>query len=318
MFTISTRSISRVAGAVLLLLGARDPHLSAIATQAEPATRTVIPLDSGWRFSRADVGNAAMPALDDSAWRVVDLPHDWSAEGPFNAGNGSGNGYAPGGIGWYRKHFTLASDLAGRLATIEFDGVYDHAEVWVNGHFVCGRPYGYSSFECPLTPHVKFGSADNVVAVRVDHSRFADSRWYTGSGIYRHVRLRVIDPVRIGHWGTFVTTPAVTAEAATVRVETTIENGSGLARAITLESEVSLGGEVVARASTPASISMTTGERRTLVQNLTVARPHRWTLDAPALYTLRQRLHADSVVTDDAETTFGIRTIRFDPQRGFP
>ena len=123
-----------------------------------------------------------MPAFNDSAWRLVDLPHDWSAEGPFTADYGSGNGYAPGGIGWYRKHFTLAADLAGRIATIEFDGVYDHAEVWVNGHFVGGRPYGYSSFECPLTPLRQVGSADNVIAVRVDHSRFADSRWYTGLG----------------------------------------------------------------------------------------------------------------------------------------
>jgi beta-galactosidase len=317
MLATSARSTSLVLGAILLLLGPGDSRPGAPAMQATPAARAVIPLDAGWRFSRTDVGNAAMPALDDSKWRVVDLPHDWSAEGPFAADFGSGNGYAPGGIGWYRKHFTLAADLAGRLATIEFDGVYDHAEVWVNGHFVCGRPYGYSSFECPLTPHARFGAADNVVAVRVDHSRFADSRWYTGSGIYRHVRLRLTNPLRIAHWGTFVTTPAVTAERATVRVETTIDNGSGRTGAITLslDSEVLLNSEVVARVTTPASLAP--GDRRTLVQEITIARPQRWTLDSPALYTLRQRLHADSVVTDDAETTFGVRTIRFDPQRGF-
>jgi beta-galactosidase len=322
MIATSARSTTCLVVAAFLSLlaptGSR-PGASAAAPgqdRVAPTSRTIIPLDAGWRFSRTDVGNAAVPALDDSTWRLVDLPHDWSAEGPFAAEYGSGNGYAPGGIAWYRKHFTLAADLAGRLATIEFDGVYDYAEVWVNGHFVGGRPYGYSSFECPLTPHVKFGSADNVVAVRVDHSRFADSRWYTGSGIYRHVRLRVTDPLRIGHWGTFVTTPAVTADSATVRIETAIENGSGRARAITLESEVSLGGDVVARVTTPASMAAM-GESRTLVQELKIARPRRWTLDSPALYTLRQRLHADSIVTDDAETTFGIRTIRFDPQRGF-
>ncbi len=250
------------------------------------------------------------------AWWIC--PTTGAPRGPSRADYGSGNGYAPGGIGWYRKHFTLASDLAGKIATIEFDGVYDHAEVWVNGHFVCGRPYGYSSFECPLTPHVRFGTADNVVSVRVDHSRFADSRWYTGSGIYRHVRLRVTDPLRIAHWGTFVTTPAVTAEAATVRVETeiatTAKTSPDRARAIMLESEILLDGQVVARLSTPATMS---ADNRITVQNLTIATPRRWTLDSPTLYTLRQRLRADSVVTDDAETTFGMRTIRFDPERGF-
>ena len=314
MLTLSAPSTSLIVGVILLLFGAGDSHPAA-SVQATPLARVVIPLDAGWRFSRTDVGNAASPALDDSTWRVVDLPHDWSAEGPFAAYYGSGNGYAPGGTAWYRKHFTLASDLSGKIAAIEFDGVYDHAEVWVNGHFVCGRPYGYSSFECPLTPHVRFGAGDNVVAVRVDHSRFADSRWYTGSGIYRHVRLRVTDPLRIAHWGTFVTTPAVTADAATVRIETSIERGADRGRAFTLESEISLGTEVVGRISTPAS--MTTGESRTLVQNITLVGPHRWTLDAPALYTLHQQLRADSLVVDDAETTFGVRTIRFDPERGF-
>jgi beta-galactosidase len=313
MIATSARSITcLLAGAFLSLVA-----LSGLRSDASAATagRSTIPFDAGWRFSLTDVGNAAMPALNDSAWRLVALPHDWSAEGPFTADHGSGNGYAPGGIGWYRKHFALAADLAGGIVTIEFDGVYDHAEVWVNGHFVCGRPYGYSSFECPLTPHVRFGSTDNVVAVRVDHSRFADSRWYTGSGIYRHVRLRVTDLLRIGHWGTFVTTPAVTSDSATVRIQTAIENGSGRARARSLESEALLGNDVVARVSTP--VSMAIGEGRVIVQELKIARPRRWTLDSPALYTLRQHLRADSTVSDDVETTFGVRTIRFDPERGF-
>ena len=313
----SARSARLVAGVVLLLMGAGDARPGATASQSVSTARTVVSFDAGWRFSHADVGNAAMPALDDSAWRVVDLPHDWSAEGPFAAGNGSGNGYAPGGIGWYRKHFTLDAALAGKIATLEFDGVYDHAEVWVNGQLACSRPYGYSSFECPLTPYVRFGSAANVVSVRVDHSRFADSRWYTGSGIYRHVRLRVTDPLRIGHGGTFITTPAVSADAATVRIETLVENGSDRARAVTLESEILLGDAVVARVTTPAPITIDKGGRQTLLQNVTVAKPRRWTLDDPALYTLRQRLTAEEVVVDDAETAFGVRTTRFDPQRGF-
>ena len=315
MRATSHRSAAFVVIGGMWLLGAGDSRSGATAGQVMASTRTVIPFDAGWRFSKTDAGNAAMPAFDDSKWRVVDLPHDWSSEGPFSADFGSGNGYAPGGIGWYRKHFTLANNLAGKIASIEFDGVYDHGEVWANGQFVCGRPYGYSSFECPLTPHLRFGTADNVVAVRVDHSRFADSRWYTGSGIYRHVRLRLTDSLRIAHWGTVVATPTVTADAATVKIETAIETEPGRTGTFTLESEIAFAGDVVARASTPSSLAA--GKPSTVVQSVTVPRPHRWALDSPALYTLRQRLRSDTGVIDDAETTFGIRTARFDPDRGF-
>jgi beta-galactosidase len=308
------RSTSLAIGVVTVLQAAGDTPPVAAAAQAPPAIRAVLPLDAGWRFSLSDASGAQLPAFDDSTWRVVDVPHDWSAEGPFVAENPSGNGYAPGGVGWYRKHFTPAANLAGKIAVIEFDGVYDHAEVWVNGQFVCGRPYGYSSFECPGSPYLKFG-ADNVVAVRVDHSRAADSRWYTGSGIYRHVRLRLTDPVRIATWGTFVTTPTVTAETAAVRIETSVDNGSNRPRAITLESEIMFGNDVVARVSTPASIDAAAHQR--VPQELTLTKPRRWTTEAPSLYTLHQRLVVDSTPVDDAETAFGVRTARFDPEHGF-
>ena len=256
-----------------------------------------------------------MPPFDDAKWSRVDLPHDWSADGPFSADFGSGNGYAPGGIGWYRKHFTLPAAFKDKIGAIEFDGVYDHTEVWVNGHLAGGRPYGYSSFECPLTPFVKFDGTDNVVAVRVDHSRYADSRWYTGSGIYRHVRLRFTDPLHIAHWGTSVTTPIATASSATVTVETTIDNESAATRDLSLESEVVLRGTVVARSVSSGTID---GRgRRTLVQSIDVARPERWSTESPTMYVLRQRVRANDIVTDEVETTFGIRSIRFDPNDGF-
>jgi beta-galactosidase len=256
-----------------------------------------------------------MSAFDDAGWTRVDLPHDWSADGPFSAEFGSGNGYAPGGIAWYRKHFTLPADLANKVGAIEFDGIYDYSEVWVNGFFVGGRPYGYSSFECPLTPFLRFGGADNVVAVRVDHSRFADSRWYTGSGIYRHVRLRFADPLRVAHWGTSVTTPVVTADSATVRVETAIEHSSNGGRSFTLESHIFLRGKFIAGLLSGRSVSARSSE--TVVQNIDVKLPERWSTDSPTLYSVRQRIRVGTTVTDDVETTFGIRTIRFDPDRGF-
>jgi beta-galactosidase len=283
---------------------------------ASSPARIVVDFDGGWLFSRGDFANAALPAFNDSGWRRLRLPHDWSIEGPFSADYGSGNGYAPGGFGWYRKHFRLDTDDRGKIVSIDFDGVYDYAEVWINGQFVGGRPYGYSSFACILTPHVRFGSDDNVLAVRVDHSRFADSRWYTGSGIYRHVHLCITNPLHIGHWGTYVTTPRVEEDAAVVRVETTVVNESGGGRPFVVESGViAADGQMTASLATPGRLEA--GESKTLVQEISVARPKRWSVDSPALYTLRSRLAADSTVVDETSTPFGIRTIRFDADKGF-
>jgi len=285
-------------------------------SQSPTPARTIIDIDADWRFSRGDFPNAAMPAFDDSGWRHVDLPHDWSSEGPFSAEYGSGNGYAPGGVGWYRKHIGgLGAQLNGKLVTIEFDGVYDNSEVWINGQFVGGRPYGYSSFECGLTPHLKL-QGDNVIAVRVDHSRFADSRWYTGSGVYRHVRLRLEDPLHIGHWGTFVTTPSVNATFALVRVETRIENRSTADRAFALDSQVlDAGGSVVASNTTSGRLA--TDADVTLAQEIRIDKPQRWVIESPALYSVRQQLREGAQVIDETSIPFGIRTIRFDPDRGF-
>jgi beta-galactosidase len=300
---------------VLLASLAGHPIARPHAQTPPPPARVIQDADADWRFVRGDFASAAVPAFDDSGWTRVDLPHDWSADGPFSADLGSGNGYAPGGIGWYRKHFTVPAELERRIGAVEFDGIYDHSEVWVNGHLAGGRPYGYSSFEVPLTPFIRFGGADNVVAVRVDHSRFADSRWYTGSGIYRHVRMRFTDPLHVAHWGTSVTTPAVTTDSAAVHVETTVENDSDRTRALVLETEILLRGAVVARAATPATVDA--NGRATVARTIDVARPALWSTESPELYVLRERVRADNVVTDETETTIGIRTIRFDPHDGF-
>jgi len=161
---------------------------------------TYLDFDFDWLFCKGNFPNAMIPAFDDSTgWQKVNLPHDWSIEGPFTGDYGSGNGYAPGGIAWYRKHFNLDDSYKNKMVAIEFDGVYNNSEVWINGHFVGRRPYGYSSFQYDLTPFLNFGTGDNIIAVRVDHTTFADSRWYTGSGIYRHVRLRISDKLHIAH-----------------------------------------------------------------------------------------------------------------------
>ncbi len=280
-----------------------------------PTPRTVIDFDRGWRFHKGDFTSAMMPTFDDATWRLLNVPHDWSIEGPLGPEYASGSGFAPGGIGWYRKHFRVDPAARTKVAVIEFDGVYNHAEVWINGHFVGGRPYGYSSFECELTPYLKYGE-DNVVAVRVDHTRFADSRWYTGSGIYRHVRLRFNERLHIGQWGTYVTTPEVKIDSAVVRIETEIENDLPSPAPFSLQAEiVNPDGSVVATLNTLGNLDDGTNE--TVVQQIPVPQPQRWSVTAPRLYTLRTRLSAGGTLVDETSTPFGIRTLRFDADKGF-
>ena len=305
----------------LLACGAGDSPAanSPVAARGEApqsSPRLVADWDAAWLFAKGEFASAMSPSFDDSAWRSLSVPHDWSTEEPFRADYGSGNGYAAGGIGWYRKHFRLDTAWQGRAVAVEFDGVYANAEVWLNGQFVGGRPYGYSSFAIELTPYLAFGSDDNVLAVRVDHSRFADSRWYTGSGIYRHVRLVVTDRLHIAHWGTFVSTPSVTADAATLRIETAVQNGRERAASFAVRVDIlDGGGNVLATADQPGSLESLAAA--TLVQTVRLQRPRRWSLETPALYTLRTRVLDGAAVRDETLTTFGVRTITFTPDGGF-
>ncbi len=281
--------------------------------------RTYIDFDTDWRFSRGDFATAMMPKFDDSGWRCVKLLHDWSIEGPFSAEYGSGNGYAPGGVGFYRKRFRLDPAYKDKIIAIEFDGIYNNSEIWVNGFFVGGRPYGYSSFECNLTPHLKFGPDENVIAVRVDHSKFADSRWYTGSGIYRHTRLRITDKLRIAHWGSYVTTPQVEEASAVIRIETVIENGYDADKELSLQSDIITADGRVAGSQTTSETRQKclANANHSFIQQIKIEHPEFWSIESPVLYMLKSRLCAGSRVVDETSTPFGIRTIRFDPDKGF-
>jgi beta-galactosidase len=287
----------------------------AIAAPAGSVPRLTLGWDSGWLFSRNDSALSMVPRFDDSGWRSVRVPHDWSTEEPFRVDYGSGNGYVAGGVGWYRKHFSLDARDKDRLVIVEFDGVYNHAQIWINGQFVGGRPYGYSSFQIDLTRYVDFGR-DNVIAVRVDHSRYADSRFYTGSGIYRHVRLCLPTRLHIGEWGTFVTTPRVTEDAATVHVGTDVVNAENESREFQLRADiVGADGNVVASSTATATVAQ--GQTVNLVQELNVAHPGVWSIESPVLYTLRNTVSEGGREIDQTETPFGIRTIQFDPNHGF-
>src|SRR5712692_9384865 len=250
------------------------------------AQRQRLSMDPGWRFTLGDPAGAEQPGLDDRQWRALDLPHDWSVEGTprEDAPAGGRGGYFPTGIGWYRKAFRLPAGSAGREAWLEFDGVYMNSDVWINGFHLGRRPYGYISFAYDITAHLVPGM--NVIAVRVDNSRQPNSRWYSGSGIYRHVWLTVVDPLHVGRWGVSVTTPRADSAGAEVVIHTRVANDrrterGGVLRSVILDAD----GREVAR--TDVTFSLAAGKNAEIEHRLQVPTPRRWSVETPALYTLQ-------------------------------
>ena len=250
--------------------------------------------DSNWLFLKSDALGAEQPGFADAAWRKLDVPHDWSIEGPFAATNktGGAGAFLPSGVGWYRKHFSLPENLSSRRVFIEFDGVMANSDVWINGIKLGHRPYGYVGFQYELTGHLHFGGADNVLTVRADTSAQPASRYYFGAGIYRHVRLVATDPVHIAQWGAFVTTPQVSVGQATVHLQCGVTNQSESPREIFLVIDL-LGpdGKSVAKSETK-SVILAAGKSAKLDQDIIVNNPKRWDLDNPVLYHARVTLCA--------------------------
>ncbi len=273
--------------------------------------------DEGWKFSRGDVAGAEAPEFSDQAWSPVDLPHDWSIAGPYSKDEpaGGSGGYLPTGFGWYRKRFTLPASSAGKRVQIQFDGVYQRSEVWINGHPLGMRPYGYISFAYDLTPHLNSGG-ENIVAVRVDNSLQPNSRWYSGSGIYRHTWLSITDPVHVANWGVCLRTTQVGAGSAMLEITTKVSNETGQSTSCSLETDiVDPGGKLVQTLAAHAHIPAN-GEHE-FVQRVAVQAPDLWSSDNPHLYTANTRLHTESGQSDGVSTPFGIRDARFDADRGF-
>jgi len=286
--------------------------------------RVVKSFDSDWRFHQGDLSNADKIEFDDSSWRKLDVPHDWSIEGPFDKDNptrGSG-GFLPAGIGWYRKHFTLPTNDANRRVFIEFDGVMANSDVWINGFHLGRRPYGYVSFSYELTGHLNSEGKPNVLAVRADNSGQPASRWYSGAGIYRHVRLVVTNPVHVVQWGTFVTTPKIDDQQASVHVSSKVINQADNARVVSIQTRIiGPAGEVSARDETPKR-KIEPGESLDINREVIVRNPRRWDLDHPYLYqlvtTIRETPDDKGTISVDEETTpFGIREFKFDADTGF-
>ena len=285
------------------------------AAQSNTA-RVVLAADAGWKFILGDPSGAEALSFVDSTWRNVDLPHDWSIEsGPVkDSVTGGGEGFFPAGVGWYRKTFHADAGWRGKRVSVEFDGVYRDATVYLNGHKLGTHPYGYTSFALDLTHDLNF-SGSNVLAVRVDNSAQPNSRWYSGSGIYRHVRVVVADPTHVAHWGVFVTTPKATEEAATVSIQTKVENELPSAAGVTLETTLYDGaGREVGKAE--SDLTVAPGGEADAAQTVAVVRPALWSTASPALYRAVSRIRRDGKAIDQVETTFGIRSLSWSAETG--
>ncbi len=289
------------------------------AAGAAQQARRQFSMDWGWKFHLGDVEGAEVVGFNDRDWRTLDVPHDWSIEGSFSreAPTGGSGGYLPTGIGWYRKHFRLPAEARRNRVWIEFDGIYENSTVWINGHLLGTRPFGYISFHYDVTEHLVEG--ENVLAVRVDNSNQPNTRWYSGSGIYRHVRLVVVNSIHVAPWGQHVITPTVSEESAAVVVRTTLVNESSvLTQSGQWEfwvigpdgMQVSGGAGLYDAIEPGGSIALESPP-------VEVSAPRLWSVENPVLYTLRTAVRNRSNVVDEVTTTFGIRRIEYDVDRGF-
>ena len=287
-----------------------------VFTSAVGQPRRVTNMDAGWRFHQGDVMGAEAATYDDMDWRKLDVPHDWSIEGDNlreNPGGGS-IGFFPTGMGWYRKTFDVKAFDKNKRYSIEFDGIYMLSTVWLNGHELGTWPYGYSSFSYDLTPYLR--AKGNVLAVRVDNSRHGNSRWYTGSGIYRHVRLVETARTHFAKWGVFNSTMQLKENEATIRVKSELENNDNRDKQLTLShTAIDADGNVVARAEQRVGIAA--GSRGTDEQTISVPDPVLWNLDHPYLYTLRSTLTEGKRLVDEVDNVLGIRTIEYPLDKGF-
>ncbi len=303
--------------AILSLTAMSKTCAKILPATSSTQARVISPFDSNWRFSKGDAAGAEQSGFDDTSWRKLDVPHDWSIEGPFDKDNptGGAGAFLPAGVGWYRKHFALPTGDRNRRVFIEFDGIMANSDVWINGFHLGKRPYGYISFGYELTEHLNFGNNTNVLAVRADNSGQPASRWYSGAGIYRHVRLVVTNAVHIERWGTFVTT--VANDQAAVHVQSTVINQSETASEVGLQiTIVGPNGKVVQIVETKPQ-TIPAGKSANFNQDIMVKGPQLWDINHPFMYQALTKVRAGQITIDDEVTPFGIREFRFDADTGF-
>jgi beta-galactosidase len=302
--------LQNVGSAIVLLL-------LVACTSTKKQVRIVEDFNKNWNFKLGDYPTAIQANFDVSNWRTLQLPHDWSIEGAFNKDNPTkqAQAFLPAGMGWYRKTFTLPENWATKTVSIEFDGVFKNSEVWINGHLLGKRPNGYISFAYELSQYLNFGK-ENVIAVKVDNDAQPNSRWYTGSGIYRNVRLVASEKLHVAQWGTYVTNPEVSVAKASVHLEVTVENKSDVAKEFQLETSIlDTNNKEVANATTTEKIGANTNAKK--IHNLNVNQPKLWDTENPNLYKIVTTIYENSKAVDNYETPLGFRFFNFDAEKGF-
>ena len=271
-------------------------------------------IDENWKFILKDNQDFQNASYDDSKWKTTDLPHDWSIKGQLSPTLASATGFLPGGIGWYRKAIDIPSDKKGQKVFLYFEGVYNRSEVFINGKSLGKRPSGYISFAYDATPYIKYGEK-NTIAVRVDHSKSADSRWYTGSGIYRDVWLVYANPVHIGQWGVYAN-PEINKKTGILNIEVDLVNDSKEKANLTVVNElVANDGKTVGK--TTDKLQVVANQSGKITTKIKVNNPKLWDLEHPHLYQLKTKVLKDGKVIDQSVTETGFRSFTFDPNKGF-
>ncbi|MGD9930349.1 MAG: sugar-binding domain-containing protein [Mangrovibacterium sp.] len=274
-------------------------------------------INNEWKFILKDSVGAQSPDFDEKQWQAIDLPHDWSIRQPLSPDKASCMGFLPGGIGWYRKTINIPQEKQDKKVYLYFEGIYNRSKIFVNGQLAGSRPNGYISFAFDITPFIQYGK-DNVIAVRINHSQDADSRWYTGSGIYRNVWLVYANPVHIAQWGVFATCrpPFKNVNVNVLNVSVEITNESLNDNDIGVTNELfSPEGNPVAKSS--KKIFVTAGQNTKFTTDLKVKNPQLWDLEHPNLYTLKTTVSQSGKVIGRTTTTTGFRFFTFDPDKGF-
>ncbi|MFL9837348.1 glycoside hydrolase family 2 TIM barrel-domain containing protein [Flavobacterium sp. ST-75] len=274
-----------------------------------------VSFNENWQFYLSKDSNDTI--IVNSNTRTLNVPHDWSIELPFdeNSPAGIGGGALNGGLGWYVKTFKIAEKDSTKITSVVFDGVYMNSDVWVNGHHLGNRPNGYLGFEYNLTPYLNYGEKENKILVKVNNSKQANSRWYSGSGIYRNVWLKTTDKAHVTQWGTFITTPTVTEAEAVVNIETTIKNEYPEAKELVVTTTLFKENSEIASISKKTNIAA--NKQQNLVQEVKVNNPVLWEVEKPEMYTAVTQISLNNVVVDQYKTPFGIRTFTFDLKKGF-
>jgi beta-galactosidase len=273
--------------------------------------------DYDWKFNLGDTASAKLNDFDDTAWRTLDLPHDWSIEGRISPKNpmGVAGGYFPSGLGWYRKTFKVPGEWNGKNVSVYFEGVYMNSEVFINGKSLGVYPYGYSSFTYNLTPYLE-ADKENVIAVRVDNSQQVNCRWYSGSGIYRHVWMMVTNPLHVAHWGVGISTPEVSSKKAVVQVKILVENQTASPQSIVLKTGLfAPNGKGAGDKQT--NLELAANSQKEVTQTISVTNPLLWSTETPVLYAAQVQVLKDKQVVDNTKTPFGIRSIKFTAENGF-